>query len=152
IGAALAIPFVSEVFRVAYYASLVPNTALAKEAGAADWSQGLRYLANFVSPYALFVPIVLLVFASAVLLRRVRHDRATVAIVAAPLAGAVVHALYVVRLGGDFMHARLLLPAMFALALPCAVVQVRRGVALSAALGLALVWAVVCGVELRPPR
>src|SRR5262249_53922965 len=45
-----------------------------------------------------------------------------VAIMLAPLLAAILHALYVIRVGGDFMHGRFLLPAFFALTLPVTVV------------------------------
>src|SRR5205085_6153963 len=57
IAAAVALPLAYQVFRMGYYASLVPNTALAKEAGGTYWSQGLRYLGDFVGPYVLPLPL-----------------------------------------------------------------------------------------------
>ena len=48
---------VYQVFRMGYYAALVPNTALAKAAGGSRWSQGWYYLGNFVLPYGLYVPL-----------------------------------------------------------------------------------------------
>ena len=57
-----------------------------------------------------------------------------------PLLGAALHALYVVRVGGDFMHARFLLPTTFALLMPAAVVGV------SAALACLTLVPIVAGV------
>jgi arabinofuranosyltransferase len=64
------------------------------------------------------------------LLRDAARDRRTrVAAVAVVFAAvALVHALYVVRVGGDFMHVRLLMPAIFAFVAPVAVVPLRRNV------------------------
>ena len=46
-----------ELFRMGYYALLVPNTGLAKAGAAAWWSQGFTYLWNFVAPYTLWLPL-----------------------------------------------------------------------------------------------
>lgn len=153
LAVALALPVAYELFRMGYYAALVPNTALAKEAGGSYWSQGLRYLSDAVGTYALWLPLLALAAWSAV---RWREDwregrRGRVLVAVAPAAGGLVHALFVVKVGGDFMHGRMLLPAIFAFTLPFAVVAVpsrRLGIALAAGVGL---WAVVCGFGLRVP-
>ena len=59
----------------------------------------------------------------------------------------MVTAVAIVRIGGDFMHARLLLPSLFAGVAPVATVAVRRGTVLAL---VAVPWAVVCLVGLRP--
>src|SRR5262249_43815703 len=97
-------------------------------------------------------PAVLLVSATAALLWRTRRNRGAVAVIAATVVGASIHGLYVARVGGDFMHGRLLLPATFALAMPCSVVRFRRASALRTAVALAILWSVVCAFSLRPPR
>jgi arabinofuranosyltransferase len=91
---------------------------------------------------------------------RAGDRRALVALTALPVAG-LVNALYVVRLGGDYMHGRLLLPAVFALVVPVAAVPVRaprsprrivvleRAVAAGVAAVVA-VWATISVVHLRP--
>ena len=50
-----------EIFRMGYYGLLVPQTALAKDASGAKWSQGFVYLTNFSTPYALWIPALLLI-------------------------------------------------------------------------------------------
>ena len=50
-----------------------------------------------------------------------RHGRA--AVLAAPVVSALMHAAYVVRIGGDFMHGRFFLPTLFALLLPLMLVE-----------------------------
>jgi arabinofuranosyltransferase len=125
---ALVLPLVYEVFRMAYYAAIVPNTALAKEAGAGKWARGWDYLVDMVQPYRLWIPLLLLVPLGFIpLLRSVRARRSglSAVLIAAPLAASFVHAAYIVRVGGDFMHARMLLPSLFCLLLPVAVVAVR---------------------------
>jgi arabinofuranosyltransferase len=152
--AAAVLPALYQVFRMGYFAAVVPNTALAKEAGAAYWGQGRVYLGDFVRTYALWVPLVLLLPWWVSLVRRAwrRRAAAAAALLVAPVAGALAHALYVVRVGGDFMHGRLLLPTLFALLLPVAVVPwTRRRRWRGVVVGGIVVWAVVCALWLRVP-
>jgi arabinofuranosyltransferase len=72
----------------------------------------------------------------------------TVVVAAAPPVAALLLALYVTRVGGDFMHARMLLPSLFCLVMPVMVVPLRRD--LLSALAVLGLWAVVCVVGLRP--
>ena len=76
------LPVAYQVFRMGYYGLLVPSTALAKDAAGDKWSQGLIYLSNFNQPYALWVPVILLVPLGIVLMART-----TQALVHAPHAG-----------------------------------------------------------------
>jgi len=125
---ALALPAVFELFRMAYYAALVSNSALAKEAGASEWSRGWNYLVDFVETYSLWIPLALLVplgFIPLVRWARTRPSWLHVTLIAAPVGAGLAQAAYVVRVGGDFMHARMLLPALFSLLLPVGVVVVR---------------------------
>jgi len=139
VTAAATIPLAYQVFRMGYFASLVPNTALAKEPGLAEWGRGWDYLLNLLVPYALPVPLALL------LLTRPRRTVPGLLV----LAAAALHALYVVRLGGDYMHARMLLPTLFAALLPAMAVAIPRRPAGYALAGALLAWAVVCAVALR---
>lgn len=150
--AAMAIPLAYEVFRMAFFGALVPNTALAKEPGMAAWSRGADYLRDFVKPYWLWLPAaVVLGIVAARTTDGIRSRRVgPVAITLAPVVSALVYVLYVVRIGGDFMHARMLLPALFAFLLPVAVVHVRTPWAL-AAIAVIAVWAIVSVVWLRVP-
>jgi arabinofuranosyltransferase len=148
----LTLPFAYQVFRMGYYGTLVPTTALAKEASRAWWSQGRLYLTDLVRTYGLLIPLgIAAVFLTAGARSWVRgrlSDRLAVA--AAPVLAGLADALYVTRVGGDFMHGRLLLPALFAVMMPVAVVAARswwRGAAVVAVLS----WAVVCGTQLRVP-
>lgn len=155
VGAAIAVPVLYEVFRAAYFALLVPSTGLAKAGGSAWWSQGFTYLWNLVAPYALWIPALaalpLVVIRMGAWWRT--GDRSGVLLLATPLAAGGADALYVVYLGGDYMHARLLLPAFFAVCLPVyAVTRQLRGWLLLPCAALT-VWAVVCAGWLRfvPP-
>lgn len=149
-GAAAALPLAYEVFRAGYYGILVPGTALAKEAGTARWQQGYYYLRDLVDTYWLAVPV-LIGLVAAVLLG-LRHRRsaslATAVVVAVPWVSSALLAVYVTRVGGDFMHGRMLLPSLFCLVLPLAAVPFSRRTALPVlAMGA---WAVVAAVGLRP--
>ena len=106
---------------MAYFALLVPSTALAKAAGSSWWSQGATYLWNFVAPYTLWLP---LGAGRPWWSRPGWHggggsaDRTGVLVLCTPLVVGLVDLVYVVEVGGDYMHARLLLPAFFAMCLP----------------------------------
>ena len=125
----LAVPVAYQVFRMGYYGSVLPNTALAKSGGRGRWSDGWGYTRDFVQPYWLVVPLVALGLAVALPFVgrawRARDRRGLVALVTLPVVG-LVDAVYVVRVGGDYMHGRLLLPALFALVTPVAAVPVTR--------------------------
>jgi arabinofuranosyltransferase len=151
----LALPAAYQVFRMGYFAAIVPNTALAKEAGAAHWRQGWRYTADLVGTYALWIPMLLVIPWAVALLRGAARtgNRPAAALLLAPVAGALAHWLFVTRVGGDFMHGRLLLPTLFGLLLPVASVIVPAGAGRAwraATLAGVAGWAAVCALWLRP--
>lgn len=154
LAAAAVLPVAYQVFRMGYFAALVPNTAFAKEAGEAYWGRGFDYLANFVNPYVLWLPCAIVFALIAGQARDARAAggwRLTVILLAPPVCG-LLHALYVVRVGGDFMHGRLLLPGLFALLLPLMVYvpsSWRRPAAVAAAVVVG--WSAVCLVALKVP-
>jgi hypothetical protein len=86
------------IWRIAYYGDVFPNTYYAKSASVAWWSQGAFYAWIY---FVRYWPLVL-----AVPCALVRPRRAA----ALELALAAAYALYVMRVGGDFMFGRLLLP------------------------------------------
>jgi arabinofuranosyltransferase len=146
-----------QIFRMGYYAALVPNTAIAKEAFNARWDQGLLYLDNTFGAYQLAIPLALVTLGLvATLLPLVRDRQWLRASVPACLAlSGALHILYVVRLGGDFMHGRMLLPGLFAIFAAGGVLRVRtqaKPVLVAALLAFAGVasWCVVCAHSLRP--
>ncbi len=152
LGGFLALPVLSELFRVGYYGILVPNTALAKDAGGTYWSQGWNYLADLVAPYWLWVPVLAAVAAAVVLLVPTRRASGhegppLVVVLALPVAG-LLHALFIVKSGGDYLHARLLLPSLFALLAPVAAVPWSRK--LLAPVVVVGIWALVAAGFLRP--
>ena len=98
--------------RWAYYGDFFPNTFRAKSGGGAYWSQGFVYLTHGVlaSGLVLAVPWVLAgLFTSWGDAPRRRLVRLGIAV-------ALTHGLYSIRVGGDFMEYRFLLPT-FALLL-----------------------------------
>ena len=151
---AAALPLGYQVFRMGYFAALVPNTAIAKEAAASYWPQGWRYTLDFVGTYALWLPMAVAAVWAATLLRpALRSGGANLALLLAPLLSALVHWLYVTRVGGDFMHGRLLLPTLLGFLLPVATVVIipvggLRSWRAAVLLGVGA-WAVVCAVSLR---
>ncbi|MFL6074674.1 MAG: hypothetical protein ACJ73S_14865 [Mycobacteriales bacterium] len=147
---AVALPVAYEIFRMGYYGVVVPNTAIAKEAQSSNWHTGYLYLRNFTDPYWLWLPALLLVLALAVAVRHQLTSRAGLAdliVPAAALTAAVLLAFYIVKVGGDFMHGRMLLPAAFCALLPVMVLPYRP--LLTPAVVAVAVWAAVCAVSLR---
>lgn len=134
------LPVGYEIFRMGYYGLLVPGTALAKDAAGDKWSQGMTYLSNFDAPYAVWVPVVLLLPLGVLLLaarrrpsflrpalapnygRVARAVQSPPAVVAFVLVSGLLQALYWIRQGGDFMHGRVLLAPLFCLLAPVAVI------------------------------
>ncbi|WP_413757313.1 hypothetical protein [Streptomyces sp. MMBL 11-3] len=156
VAAAGALPGAYEIFRAGYYGHLVPLPAVTKEASRSLWGRGLVYLADFAHPYALWVPALCVAGAVAVALARGGPGRPGVARpvsvlvpALAPVAAGVLCWVYVVRVGGDFMHGRMLLPGLLLMLLPVFVVPATRAGTL-AAVGVGL-WAVVCAGWLRMP-
>jgi arabinofuranosyltransferase len=136
------LPVAYEIFRMGYYGLLVPGTALAKDAAGDKWAQGMIYLSNFNSPYAVWVATVLLVALGLLLMaarrrpsflrpapapgygRVARAVQSPPAAVAFVLISGLLQALYWIRQGGDFMHGRVLLAPLFCLLAPVAVIPV----------------------------
>ena len=155
LGWALLAPVAFELFRMGYYGLVVANTALAKDAGASWWSQGWVYLWNFLAPYWLVFPLLLGLCLLGTIVRRWVHDgqRVAVLLLVTPLVAGLVDVLYVVHLGGDYMHARLLLPGFVSLCLPLFASWRMRSTWLVVPVVLILGWSVVCAGWLRdlPP-
>ncbi|WP_291081174.1 flagellar motor control protein ZomB, partial [Dietzia sp. UBA5065] len=74
------LPVGYQIFRMGYYAILVPHPAIAKDASGAKWGQGFTYLGNLFGPYTLLLPVILAVLVAAVIVAtRVRsHDPAQI--------------------------------------------------------------------------
>ncbi len=160
LAAVLALPVAYQIFRMGYYATVVPTTALAKDAGGLYIGQGWKYATNFIGPYRLWLTAI--VIAATIVYRFLANrDRRIAIATAAMLAGGLVHALYIIAIGGDYMHGRLLLPAFFALALPASIVvrpgairsitTDRRSLAVVGISAFTAIWALWSVVAFRPP-
>ena len=146
LASAAALPVIYELWRMAYFAMFVSNTALAKSAGSAWWGQGFTYLWNFVAPYTLWLPFLLIVplMAPRILRWWRAGDRIGVLVLASPIVAGLVDTVYVVHVGGDYQHARLLLPAFFAICVALYVeVRQLRTIAVVPVVGIA-VWSLAC--------
>ncbi|RPA59507.1 hypothetical protein EF294_13620 [Gordonia oryzae] len=148
--AAAILPVGYQIFRMGYYALLVPNPAVAKDASGSKWHQGFIYLANLFGPYTLLLPVVLALVAGILLAVGVRARKlgptepsspaaTTVrgrlaswsrrlqtpdAVVTAMVLAGLIVGLYWLRQGGDFMHGRVLLTPLFVMLLPLMVIPV----------------------------
>jgi arabinofuranosyltransferase len=151
-----AVPLAYEVFRAGYYGILVPLPAIAKEASASDWSRGAGYVQETLGPYWLWPVVPVLAALAVLLVRRTRREqrdrapgRASLAVLLAPLTAGLLLAGYVVRVGGDYMHARMILPALLLLLLPVLVVPATRVTGVAGA--LLVVWLCAAVSPLRAP-
>ena len=147
---AAALPLIYQVFRMGYYGVLVANTATAKEASLPRLGRGILYFSDFVGPYWLFIPALGLLLGAyyplASAMRRSQgNERNAVALFALPLAGTL-NAIYIIVMGGDYVHARLLVAPLFAVCVPVAAVPLARRYLISL---LVLPWAMVCALSLR---
>ncbi len=142
------------LFKLAFYGELFPTAFHSKSALGSWWSQGALYLRlflvkNWIAGAAALAALALLVRA----LSRRAPETGDLAVL---VAGAALFALYVVRVGGDFMFARRLLPVVPLLLLACeegllALRDDRLRLAATAALllGVALPGTVYARGELR---
>ncbi|MGQ4618363.1 flagellar motor control protein ZomB [Nocardia sp. R7R-8] len=140
------VPLGYQIWRMGYYGLPYPNTAVAKDAGGAKWGQGFTYLWDLVGPYFLWAPLLVLLIAGVLAARtgatrtagagtgetrgwsigRVRAWlRSPAAVVTSVLASGFLLTVYALRVGGDFMHGRMLLPQLFLFLLPVAVIPIR---------------------------
>lgn len=151
---AIALPAAYQVFRMGYFAMLVPNTALAKEAGLSRWDQGAAYAWDTLGTYWLFVPLALLAAWLAWRLPYLaRRSRTHLLLALLPVLAGALHIAYVIKVGGDFMHGRLMLPGLFALLMPVAALPLfpHRATATLLAAGAVAIWASIAPTELRTP-
>ncbi|BAU97241.1 arabinofuranosyl transferase C [Corynebacterium suranareeae] len=134
LAVAIPVPGAYQIFRMGYYGLMVPHTAVAKSASDAVWGTGWEYVEDFTGPYNLWLGLALLLAAGALtvwktdkqlVLPRGRLGLRTPGMAITLLViCALVHFLYVIRVGGDFMHGRMLLLPLFAILLPVSVVPV----------------------------
>jgi len=136
------------VWRIAYYGDVFPNTYYAKSAYLAWWSQGWIYARLYFERYwvlALAIPLVA-VAVGPVLGRSRDAMGATDARASAArelvlaLGMGLAYTAYVMRVGGDFMYARLLIPAA-----PFLMIALERALELTLARRAVWQWAAGAG-------
>ncbi|WP_350337626.1 hypothetical protein [Corynebacterium guaraldiae] len=152
LGAALPIPAGYQFFRMGYYGLVTPHTAVAKSASSSAWGSGLNYLKDFVGPYALYLPVLVLLGAALWTFRaqlRPAALRSASTVTYLMVGAAAVHVLYVLRVGGDFMHGRMLLLPLFAALLPVFVLPL-KGLVSSLAVAFCAVWAFIIVLRGHP--
>jgi arabinofuranosyltransferase len=151
-AAAVSVPALYEIWRMAYFAMAVSNSELAKSGGGSYVSQGVAYFWNFTTTYGLWVPFLL---ALPVVVPRIRRwwaagDRTGPVVLLTPVVAGVIDAAYVIHVGGDYMEARLLLPAYLCCCL-CVIVEVAQfRTLLAIPLAGLIIWSGVCVGGLRP--
>ena len=112
---AFALPVTYQIFRMGYYGLLVSSPAIAKEGAAANPEAGWNYFKDFTGPYVLVVPLLATAFGVAVpFVRRLLRAKLTrpAATAIAVSGSGLLNAGAVVMIGGDYVHARLLLPSL----------------------------------------
>ncbi|MFB9905826.1 hypothetical protein [Allokutzneria oryzae] len=142
-----AVPVAYQVFRMGYYGILVPLPAISKEASESHWLRGLGYFFDLFLTYGVLIPAGIVLWAG--LRRRVgRVDRV---LTLAPVVAGALSMTYVTKVGGDFMHGRMLLPGLLLIMLPffCLPRPENREVLKWSSLALGA-WAVLAAVMLRP--
>ncbi len=151
-----------QVFRMGYYATMVPTTFLAKESFNSVWWRGYIYIDDFARTYD--PEWIFLLGALALLGRSPRFaskktaagdvitKRGNDRVIAALCAGGALHILSVWRVGGDFMHARLLLPGFFAMLSSFAIIPLPKAIVPRAIIMVGgLVWCGWTAVYARTP-
>jgi arabinofuranosyltransferase len=155
--AAALLPLLYQLFRMGYYAALVPNTALAKEASRILLERGLPYFWDLFGAYWLLVPLLLVCVGVGKICLQNRDSRTRALIFALPV-GGLINLAYIISIGGDYMHGRLMLPALVAIVAPVAVWRItipQRGSRWLtqwpgiAAVGVILCWAIAVGLFVR---
>ncbi len=105
----LAAPFLA--WRLSYYGQLLPNTYYAKSANLTWYSQGWEYVSLYFWRYWALLFVIPLLIAVRLLTRKrnFARDNWQPLLLAASI--ALAYSFYVMRVGGDFMFARMLIPA-----------------------------------------
>lgn len=123
------LPISYQVFRMGYFAALVPNTAIAKEAFSSNWQQGGYFFLNFFQLYVMWIPLVLVLLIKIEWYpeqhKKQKHQEANMLLFLPSLIG-LLHFLYVLKVGGGFMHGRLFLGPIFCFLLPLFAIPLQK--------------------------
>ena len=99
------------IFRFIYYSDILPNTFYAKSGGESNYSQGFKYLYHTLRYSPLLVPLLLFsVFSGIYLRKEISNDSRNFFL--RDFFAMLPMVFYIVRVGGDFMAFRLLLPSL----------------------------------------
>ena len=108
----------SELIRIAYYGQLLPNTYYAKTGTPHGWGDGWHYLRDAAGPHRWWwiAALALAATIAPALARRRRGEKLRVDTVDLRrlwlLGASLVMAVSAIRVGGDFMHGRTLIPTL----------------------------------------
>ena len=148
---ALFLPFSYQIFRMGFYGLIVPNTALVKQAGRLLPQRGLRYLSNTLNIYWLAIPLFSLLLGGFLPMlwrcRQITAGRRIEVVVGTLVFAGLLDVAYIVLIGGDYIQGRLILPGLFAICAPVALVPVTRTYLMGLLLPL---WAIAASVAIRP--
>ncbi len=140
----LFLPILYQIFRMGYFASFFPNPAFAKEAFRLNIKQGVLYLFDFLIPYGLYIPILL----SLINLFNLKKNPLGLYFFIIGLS----HILYIVLMGGDFMHGRFLLPGFFLLFVSSGIIPINKSKLSLFIISVSIVWSIIiCGFRLKLP-
>ncbi len=148
---AFLLPFSYQIFRMGYFASLLPNPAIAKEAFGNYFRQGIIYLLDFTDSYTLFIPLLALAIYSIKIYIESKKEKKDY-IFTVPFSffiGGLIHVIYIVLIGGDFMHARLLLPGAFSIFISISPIIFDNSDFKTWVLSSTLTWCIICALTLR---
>jgi len=103
-----------EIFRMGYYGAIFPNPFYAKSGSSSYFSQGFKYLADLLkgSAFSLIILFSLFIF-----FIQKKSDKEKLSWRYTLFIAGILHAFFVIRGGGDFMHGRFLLPTVILLTL-----------------------------------
>ncbi len=143
-------PLFYQIFRMGYFASIFPNPTFAKEAFKLNMRQGLIYLWDFISPYALYIPTILCILII-LAYKSLRISRKESIVYTSFFILGLFHITYVVFIGGDFMHGRFLLPSFFSIFISIPSIPLNKTHFYNFLIGSAVTWCIICGILLRIP-
>lgn len=143
------LPLSYQIFRMGYFASLLPNPAFAKEAFRLNIRQGLMYLWDFTSPYALYIPATLSIIGTFYFVsKNLISSKENIVNISFFILG-LFHITYVVLIGGDFMHGRFLLPGFFSVFISTPLTPLNKTNLYNILVSSIITWCIICSIILR---
>ncbi len=149
-------PLVYQIFRMGYFAILVPNTAISKSAFSFYIDRGIIYFLDFFNTFFLYFPVVLgfilifyFIYEKFKTLEINEIDYKLIFFVISFLISSLLYTLYIISIGGDFMHDRFLLPFYFGIICYITTVIINENIFKKILLILLLIWSFICVNYLR---